>query len=57
MQNKEEVKSENKISNQETNFDDLNGVIYGAYIIEENTIIKKIEIKDIMENIINYFIK
>ena len=36
--------------------DDLNGVLYSAYIIKENNIIKKIERKDIIQNIINYFI-
>ena len=56
LQNKEEVKSEYKISNQETNLDDLNGVLYGACIIGENYIIKKIKRKDIIQNIINYFI-
>ena len=56
LQNKEEVKSENKISNKETKLDDLNGVLYGACIIGENYIIKKIKRKDIIQNIINYFI-
>ena len=35
--------------------DDLNGALYGAYINKENNIIKKIERKDIIQNIINYF--
>jgi hypothetical protein len=35
--------------------DDLNDALYGAYIIKENNIINKIERKDIIQNIINYF--
>ena len=56
LQNKEEVKSEIIISNKEINLDDLNGVLYGACIIGENYIIKKIKRKDIIQNIINYLI-